>query len=75
MHWLSTSIQRRIETLAAVNVRIEQARESLAEIEETTWGVTLREIDGERYAVLPAGSLDYPPWTVGGWPAVKLSRK
>ena len=38
MHWLSTSIQRRIETLAAVNVRIEQARETLAEIEETTWG-------------------------------------
>ena len=75
MHWLSTSIQRRIETLAPVNVRIEQARESLAEIEETTWGVTLREIDGERYVVLPAGSLDYPPWTVGGRPAVKLSRK
>ena len=49
MHWLSTSIQRRTETLAAVNVRIEQARETLAEIEETTWGLTLQEIDGERY--------------------------
>ena len=73
MHWLSTNIQRRIETLAAVNVEIDQARETLAEIEETTWGVTLREIDGERYVVLPAGTLDYPPWTVGGRPAVKLS--
>ena len=73
MHWLSRSIERRIETLAAVNVEIEQARETLAEIEETTWGVTLREIDGERFLVLPAGTLDYPPWTVGERPAVKLS--
>ena len=58
-----------------VNADIEKGRETLAEIEETTWGVTLREIDGERYVVLPAGSLDYPPWTVGGRPTVKLSRK
>ena len=52
---------------------IEQARETLARIEETTWGVTLREIDGERLVVLPARSLSYPPWTVGGRPAAKLS--
>ena len=75
MRWLSTSIQRRIETLAAASVRIEQARETLAQLEETTWGVKLREIDGERFVVLPAGTLDYPPWTVGGRPAVKLSRE
>ena len=75
MHWLSRSIERRIETLAAVNVQIEQAQETLAEIEETTWGVTLREIDGERFLVLPADTLDYPSWTVGGRPAVKLSRE
>ena len=75
MHWLSRSIERRIETLAAVNVEIEQARVVLAEIEETTWGVTLREIDGERFVVLPAGTLDRPPWTVGERPAVKLSRE
>ena len=75
MHWLSTSIQRRITTLAAVNVDIEQARETLAQIEETTWGVTLREIDGERFVVLPAELLDYPPWTVGGRPAVMLSTR
>ena len=75
MHWLSTNIQRRIETLAVLNVDIERARETLAEIEQTIWGVTLREIDGERFVVLPAGTLDYPPWTVGGRPAVKLSKK
>ncbi len=46
---------------------------TLDQIEDTTWGVTLREIDGERFVVLPAGSLSHPPWTVGGRPAVKLS--
>ena len=40
MHWLSASIQRRIETLGTANLRIEDARGMLAEIEETTWGVT-----------------------------------
>ena len=75
MHGLSTSIQRRIEILAALNVDIEQARETVAQLEETTWGVTLREIDRERFVVLPADSLDDPPWTVGGRPAVKLSTR
>ena len=73
MRWLSVSIQQRIETLAVLDVRIDQARETLAEIEDTTWGVTLREIDGERFVVLPDGTLANPPWTVGGRPALKLS--
>ena len=73
MHWLSASIQSRIETLAVLDVRIDRARDTLAEIEDTTWGVTLREIDGERFVVLPDGTLDHPPWTVGGRPALKLS--
>ena len=30
-------------------------------------------IEGERFVVLPAGSLSNPPWTVGGRPALKLS--
>ena len=75
MHWLRTTIEHRIETLAVLNVDIEQARVMLDQIEETTWGVTLREIDGERFVVLPTGSLSHPPWTVGGRPAVKLSRR
>ena len=73
MRWLSGRIQHRIETVAMLNVRIEQARETLAEVEDRTWGVTLLEIDGERFVVLPAGTLDRPPWTVGGRPALKLS--
>ena len=73
MHWLSASIQSQIETLAMLEVRIDQARDTLAEIENTTWGVTLREIDGERFLVLPDGALEDPPWIVGGRPALKLS--
>ena len=73
MHWLSAEIQGRIETLAALTVRIDEARETLVEIEDTTWGVTLLEIDGDRFVVLPAGTLESPPWTVRGRPALKLS--
>ena len=73
IHWLSASIQSQIETLAMLEVRIDQARDTLAEIEDTTWGVTLREIDGERFQVLPDGALEDPLWTVGGRPALKLS--
>ncbi len=52
---------------------IEEARQTLARLEETTWGIVLREIEGERFVVLPAGALAYPPWTVDTRPAVKLS--
>ena len=36
MRWLATSIEGQLKTLAALNVDIEQARDTLAEIEETT---------------------------------------
>ena len=72
MHWLAMNIQGRIETLAWLDVQIEDARETLAEIEEATWGVTLLEIDGERFVVLPHGTLERPLWTVGKRPALKL---
>ena len=36
-------------------------------------GVTLREIAGERFVVLPAGTLDYPPGPWTGRPALKPS--
>ena len=75
MHWLSASIQRRIETLATANLRIEGAREMLAEIEETTWGVTLREVNGERYVTLPAGTMVRPSFSMDGRPYLKLSRE
>ena len=73
MHWLSTRIQSRFETLATLEVRIEEARDTLAGIEDATWGVTLLEIDGERVVVLPHGTLANPRWTVDERPALKLS--
>ena len=52
-------IERRIETLAVLNVRIKQVRKPLAEIEETTWDVTLPSrhvglsaVDGRPYVKL-----------------------
>ena len=75
MHWLSRSIDSRFETLAEVSVRIVRARETLAEMQETTWGVELMEISGERYVALPAGTPGRPAFTMDGRPYMKLSRK
>ena len=71
--WLWTTIEHQIETLAVLRVDIEEARRTLARIEDTTWGLELTEIDGERFVVLPASALSNPPWTVGGRLALKLS--
>ena len=73
MRWLSASIENRARTLAILDLDIEQARETLTHLEETTWRVGLLEIEGRRFVVLPPGSLIRPRWTVGGQPAVKLS--
>ena len=75
MHWLSTRIQARIETAAALDLDIGEARQTLARLEPGTWGIALREIEGERFVVLPSGALAYPPWTVDTRPAVKLSNE
>ena len=74
-HWLSRIIDSRLKTLTEVNIRIERARETLAELQETTWGVELREITGERYAVLPAIAPSRPAFTMDGRPYMKLSRE
>ena len=75
MQWLSRSIQDRIETLGEMDVRTEWAREMLAEIEETTWGVELLESSGDRYVSLPADTPVRPAFTVDGRPYLKLSRE
>ena len=64
MRWLSMRIESQLQTLAILDVDIEQARQTLTELETATWRIELREIDGERFVVLPAGSLVRPPWTV-----------
>ena len=73
MRSLWRTIEQQMETSAALDVDIKEARATLARIEAATWGVTLTEIDGERFVVLPPGTLSNPPWTVGGRPALKLS--
>ena len=61
MRWLGWSIHDRIETLA--------------ELEADTWGIALRDIKGERYVVLPFGTVADPGWEVRDRPAVKLSNR
>ena len=61
MRWLASNIHDRIETLA--------------ELEADTWGIALREIEGERYVVLPFGTRADPGWEVRDRPAVKLSNR
>ena len=75
MHWLSRSIDSRSETLAEVNLRILRARDTLAVMHETTWGVELQEINGDRYVLLPADTLGRPAFTMDGRPYMKLSRE
>ena len=74
MHWLWTGIQSRIEMAVDLDLRIEEARQTLTQMEVDTWGIVLSEINGERFVVLPFGTLDNPAWTVRDRPTVKLSR-
>ncbi len=75
MHWLSRSIQDRIETLGDLDTRTEWARAMLAEIEETTRGVELLASSGDRYVSLPAGTRVRPAFTMDGRPYLKLLRE
>ena len=75
MQWLSRSIQNRIEERSMVDLEIAGGRETLAEIEETTWGVGLREVNGVRYVTLPARTPVLTAFIVDGRPYVELSRE
>ncbi len=77
MRWLSMSIQNRIETRAELGRDIEDARRTLAQLEEDTWGLVFREIKGERFVVVPDEVLADPPWwrVDGDLPALKLLRE
>lgn len=72
MRSLWTTIEQQVETSAVLDLDIKEACATLARIEAPTWGVTLREVEEERFVVLPAGTLSNPPCTVGGRPALKL---
>ena len=75
MQWLWWQIESRIETKVSLELEIEQQQETVERLQETTWGIRLQETPEGRFVVLPPGTLDSPPWTVGGRPAVRLSTK
>ena len=55
-------------------MEIKEQQRTVERLKETTWGVVLHEgNEGRRFVVLPPGTLEDPPWTVGGRPAVDLS--
>ena len=73
--FLSQDIQQKIETRRELAAQIEQQRQTVERLHETTWGVALVTIDGgRRFVVLPEGTfLQDPPLIVGGQPWVELS--
>ena len=71
--WLAGDIQSQIAARSVLVAEIAAQRETVRRLEEKTWGITLRQLSNGRFVVLPVDSLDHPPWTVEGKPAVKLS--
>ena len=71
--WYANQIQSLIETRAALEFEIQEARQTLERIEQTTWGVKLVEVNGRRFAILPKGTLENPLLSMDGRPAVRLS--
>ena len=72
--WLSSNIESLLDTRAELTVEIEEQQRTVESLKETTWGVVLHEgTEGRRFVVLPPGTLEDPPWTVGGRPAIRLS--
>ena len=75
MQWLGWQIQSRIETRASLELEIERQRETVKRLQQSSWGIQLQESPEGRFVVLPPGTLDHPPWRVGGRPAVRLSNE
>ena len=71
--WYANHIQSLIETRAALEIDIQEARQTIERIEQTTWGVKLVEVNGRRYAILPESTPENPLLTMDGRPTVRLS--
>ena len=71
--WLSSNIQSLIQTRVALEIDIQEARQTIERIEQTTWGVTLVEVNGQRFAMLPESTPENPLLTMDGRPTVRLS--
>ena len=71
--WYANHIQSLIETRAALEFEIQEARQTIERIEQTTWGVNLVEVNGRRFAILPESTPENPLFTMDGRPTVRLS--
>ena len=71
--WYANQIQSLIETKDRLEFEIHEARQTLELIEQDTWGVTLVEVDGRRYAILPESTPENPLGIMDGRPTVRLS--
>ena len=71
--WLSSNIQSLIQTRAALQIEIQEARQTSERLEQDTWGVNLVEVDGRRYAILPESTPENPLGIMDGRPTVRLS--
>ena len=73
--WLSSNIQNLLETRTALQIDIEEARQTIERIEQDTWGVTLVEVNGQRFAMLPESTPENPLGIMDGRPTVRLSNE
>ena len=71
--WYANQIQSLIETRAALEFEIQEARQTIERIEQTTWGVKLVEVNGQRFAILPESTPENPLLSMDGRPTVRLS--
>ena len=71
--FLSRDIQHKIETRQELAAQIEQQSETLKQLQAGTWGIDLRQMSNGRFVVLPPSTIEDPPWTVDGRPAIRLS--
>ena len=71
--WYANQIQSLIETKDRLEFEIHEARQTIELIEQDTWGVTLVEVDGRRYAILPESTPENPLGIMDGRPTVRLS--
>ena len=71
--WYANQIQSLIETRAALEIEIQEARRTIERIEQDTWGVKLVEVNGRRFAILPESTPENPLLTMDGRPTVRLS--
>ena len=69
----ASNIQSLIQTRAVIEIDIQEARQTIELLEQATWGVTLVEVNGRRYAILPESTPDNPLLTMDGRPTVRLS--